>query len=148
MSSNTEAPTPTATVIDIGEAIAEKIQTIEGASNVAFDLVPDFNLPQVKALQIVVAPQTYARGNKGAASRDNPDEIVKVNIAVLKKCSGKTDIPDMLLLTEAIAKGIERQIVSRGLVLFVEFDPLYDTEAFRQMKVFVAVCTATVKVLR
>ena len=148
MSNSQETATPAATVIEIGEAIAAKIQTIEGAANVVFDLVPDFNLPQVKTLQIVVAPQTYARGNKGAASRDNPDEIVKVNIAVLKKCSGKTDIPGMLLLTEAIARGIERQIVSRGLVLFVEFDPLYDTEAFRQMKVFVAVCTATVKVLR
>lgn len=138
-----------ATTIEIGEAITDKIRTIaENAESVTFDLVPDFNLPQVKSLKIIVAPQTYARGNKGAASRENPDEVVKVNIAILKKCSGKMDIPDLLFLTETIAKGIERQIVSRGLVLSVEFDPLYDAEAFREMKVFVAVCTATVKVLR
>ena len=137
-----------ATVIEIGEAITEKIRTIGGAENVSFDLVLDFPLPHIRELKIIVAPQSYTRGNKGAASRENPDEAVKFNIAILKKCSGATEIPDMLLLTETIAKGIERQIISRGIVTQVEFDPLYDAENFRTMKVFVAVCTATVKVLR
>ena len=137
-----------ATTIEIGEAITAKVKTISGAESAVFDLVPDFSLPQVKARQIVIAPQAYARGNKGAASRDNPDEVVKVNIAVMQKCGSKTDIPALLLLTEAIATGLERTKVASGLVLSVEFDPLYDAEMFRQTKVFVAVCIATVKVLR
>ena len=141
-----------AAAVAIGTAITAKIQTISGAFCAAFDLVPEFDLPQVQSLKIIVAPQSYSRGNKGAASRKNPDELVKINVAVMKKCSGKADIPALLLLMENIAKGIERQPVSgdgtAGLVISVEFDPLYDAEAFRQTKVFIAVCSATVKVLR
>ena len=139
-------------IVSIGELIQAKIAAIDGASAAVFDLVPDFTLAQVTTLKIIVSPQSYARGNKGAASRENPDEIVKINIAVMKKCSAKTDIPGMLLLTEQIAKGIERQTVSdadtTGLVLSVDFEPIYDAGLFRQTKIFISVCTATVKVIR
>lgn len=141
-----------AAAVAIGTAITAKIQTISGASCAAFDLVPEFDLPQVQNLKIIVAPQSYSRGNKGAASRENPDELVKINVAVIQKCSSKADIPALLLLTEEIAKGIERKTVTddgtTGLVVSVEFDPLYDANAFKQTKVFIAVCTATIKVLR
>lgn len=148
MSSDTTTTTATATVIGIGQAIAEKIGTIEGApSNISFDLVPTYELDHVQALQVVVAPQAYLRGNSGAATRGAPDKIVKVNIAVLKRCLSKDEIPNLLLLTEAIADGIDRECVGNGFVTSVEFDPIYDADAFRRMKVFIAVCTATVKVL-
>lgn len=141
-----------APAVEIGEAITAKVKTITGAECATFDLVPEFDLPQVKNLKIIVAPQAYSRGNKGAASRDIPDEIVTINIAVMQKCSNKNEIPGLLVLTEAIATGIERKKISgntlSGLVLSVAFDPIYDSNAFRQSKVFIAVCTATVKVLR
>lgn len=144
--------TQTAKTVSIGQLITNKITTISGAECAVFDLVPDFCLAEVNTLKIIVAPQSYSRGNKGAASRENPDEIIRINIAVMKKCSGKADIPAMLLLTEQIATGIERKTVSdensTGLVLAVEFDPLYDADAFTQSKVFISVCTATVKVIR
>lgn len=140
--------TTTATVIGIGQAIADKIGTIEGApSAISFDLVPTYELDQVRTLQVVVGPQAYIRSNEGAATRGDPDKIVKINVAVLQKCGDKSEIPALLLLTEAIADGIDRQVLGGGLVLSVEFDPIYDADVFRRMKVFIAVCTATVKVL-
>ena len=139
---------PQATVIDIGEALTAKIQTVTGASAAVFDLVPDFGLAQVSDLKIIVTPQAYTRGNKGAASRETPDTTCKINIAIMKKCGSKADIPDLLELTENIAKAIERQIIGNGLVLSVEFDPIYSMDIFQQMKVFMSVCTANIKVIR
>ena len=141
-----------ATSITIGTALTEKIKTVSGAGNAVFDLVPEFDLSQVKSLKIIIAPQSYARDNKTAANRRKPDETVKINIAVMQKCSSKANIPDLLALTEKIARGIEREVISTetatALITSVEFDPLYDAEAFRETKVFISVCTATIKVLK
>ena len=143
---------PTAKTVSIGQLITGKVAAIPGAGCAVFDLVPEFDLHQVNELKIIIAPQSFSRGNSGAASRETPDAVIKINIAVMKKCGSKADIPDLLLLTEQIATGIERKTVSdsdsTGLVIAVEFDPLYDADAFMSTKVFIAVCTTTVKVIR
>lgn len=137
------------TAIQIAQAIADEIAAIEGAECAVLDLVPDFDLQDVKNLQIIVSPQGMTRGNKGAADRGAPDCTVKTNIAVLKKCGSKKEIPDMLTLSENIGRGIERKTVANlGIVSVVEFDPLYDMRVFRQMKVFIAVIAATIKVVK
>lgn len=138
------------TAIKVTEAIGTMVAAIEGAECARIDLAPDFDLPQVTDLQIVVSPQSYTRGNKGAADRSAPDSGVKVSIAIMKKCALKSEIPDMLALSEKIATGIERKTLAggAGLVTLIEFDPIYDMGIFRRMKVFISVCTATVKVLQ
>ncbi len=139
--------TPHSTAVLIAQAITAEIAGIDGAQCACLDLVPDFELQHVQDLQIVVSPQSLTRGNKGAADRSAPDCTVKVDIAILKKCASKADIPGMLTLTEKIARGIERKPVANlGIVSTVEYAPLYDMQVFRRMKVFIAVCTATVKV--
>lgn len=138
------------TAVAVAQAITAKVAAIEGASCAVLDLVPEFDLQQVSALQIIVSPQSYTRGNKGSADRGAPDSSVKVSIAIMRKCANKSEIPTMLTLSEKIARGIERQTLTNsiGIVSQIEFDPLYDMQIFRRMKVFIAVCTATIKVIR
>jgi len=137
-----------AITVSIGNEIVDLVKTVPGAECAVFDLVPDFTLEQVRQRRIVAAPQAYIRGNKDSASRAHPDETVKINIAVMEKCKSVSELPDLLALTEQIAAAIDRQVITSGIITNVEFDPIYDAQNFRQMKVFIAVCTATVKVIR
>lgn len=132
---------------NVAKDITALIRTADGAECAVLDLVPDLDLSQVRDLQIIVTPQGYSRPNTGAATRAAPDQIVTVNIAVMKKCANESEIPGMLDLVEAVAAAIERQQVSIGIVTAVENDPIYDVTIFRQKKIFLSIMTATVKVL-
>ena len=59
MSSPAATPAPSATVIEIAQAITGMVQALEGCSCAVMDLVPNFDIPAIKTLQIVVAPQSY-----------------------------------------------------------------------------------------
>ena len=137
----------TSTAIKLTEAVTELIAAIPGAECAVMDLVPDYNLSQIKDLRIIVAPQSFSRGNSGSASRSGPERQIKVNIAVLQKCRSKTDIPRLLILTENIADGIERKSIPGGIILSIDNDPIYDPNIFQNMKIFIAVMTATIKVV-
>ena len=135
-------------IVDLCNAVNNEIKKVPGAECTVFDLVPYFSFSEMKQLRIVVAPQSLARTNQGAASREGNDKTVKINIAIMKKCVSKSEIPDLLFFTEKIADALNRKVISASLVISVEFDPVYDPDVFRRDKVFCSVCTLTLKVLK
>lgn len=134
-------------IANVAGEIATLIRNAEGAQCAVLDFIPDLDLSQVRELRIIVTPQGYSRPNTGAATRAAPDQIVTVNIAVLKKCVDENEITGMLDLVENVAASVERKQVSCGLITAVENDPIYDVTIFRQKKIFLSIMTATVKVL-
>ena len=133
--------------ITICEDITAIVAAIPGAENAEMDLVPEYDLSQITGLKIVLAPHGYVRSNKGAADRSGPDQSVKIDLAIMKKCSNKLEIPDLLAFSETIVKGVDRKSVQDGFVTGVENDPLYDANIFRSMKVFITTLSINIKVL-
>ena len=136
-----------ADIITATEAIVGIVHEIPEAACAQMDLVPEYDISQVKDLRIVVTPQSSICGNSGMADRSSPARSVKVNIAIMQRLPGKDSIPEMLSFTESIAMNLERRRIDNGYITVVECDPIYDAVVFRQSKIFIAILTVTVKVM-
>lgn len=135
--------TPKAAAIIATEQVASAVKSVEGASCAVMDLVPDIAFNKVSGLEIYVMPEGAVRE---FATRSFTDSNIRVGVALLKKLPSKADIPAMILLEESIAKALERtRLAGSGVVVKVEFDPLYNPELFKNMKLFFGLLIVTVK---
>ena len=109
------------------------------------DFVPDFPLNKIKDRRIIVTPFGYGRNN---LARDRSETEAKINVGICEKIS-LADVDDRLLLVETIIKSLERTILptKKAVVLRSETDPIYDAELLRTTRIFIAICTFTVKVV-
>jgi len=139
-------------MIQIARDVAAKVSTVQIAGRrlaAALDVAPDFDLAQVKQRKIIVTPQSYSRNN---ATRGDSGASAKVNVCLIEKIA-IAEAESRVSIMETVASALERQPLTDGgapyaLVTAVEFDPVYDAQLLRNSRVFLSICTVTVKVIR
>ena len=139
-------------MIQIARDVAAKVSAVQidgTALAAALDVAPDFDLAQVKQRKIIVMPQSYSRNN---ATRGDSGASAKVNVCLIEKIA-IAEAESRVSIMETVASALERQPLMDGgapyaLVTAVEFDPVYDAQLLRNSRVFLSICTVTVKVIR
>lgn len=136
-------PLPKANVILAADAVTTLVKAVDGASMAVMDLVPSRDFSKITSLQIYVAPQGEGFS---FVTRGGTDVGVSVGIAILKRLSNKSEIPEMILFAESIANALcRKRLSSGGVISKVEFGPLYDTDFFEQLKLFFSVINIEIK---
>lgn len=135
-------PTTSAVAVKAARGIASIVQTVEGASNASFDLVPESDLSKITRLTIYTLPEF---GTRKIVTRGVTDTSTTVGVVIVDRLASKDLIEARLLLEEQIAEKIERAQFDGFIVTQIEYSPLYDPELFKQMRVFLGVIVATVK---
>lgn len=135
-------PTTSAVAVKAARGIASIVQTVEGASNASFDLVPENDLSKITRLTICTLPEF---GTRKIVTRGVTDTVTTVGVSIVDRLASKDLIEDRLALEERIAEKIERAQFDGFIVTEIEFSPLYYPHLFKQMRLFLGVIVATVK---
>lgn len=139
-----------AAVIEIANAVVAELNrnaTLTGKFTAEMNLLPEFELKDMKVLRVTVVPKSL---KVAAQSRDSSGREVEIDIGVQQRTVEPKRLAELLQLVEDIIAVFDRKRLTdyaRAVCIKVENDPIYDPEHLRQMRQFTSVITLTFKVL-
>lgn len=127
-------------VLKLAEAVAAELA--EYHAEVLF--FPEFELRELEEMRVVVVP--LATEYK-TLSRANHEEILKVQIGVLKR-GCEDELPELLTLVEGLGLGFLNRKLAGATCVCVAYNPIYSPEHLRERGQFTSIIELSFKQIR
>ena len=127
-------------VLKLAEAVAAELA--EYHAEVLF--FPEFELRELEEMRVVVVP--LATEYK-TLSRANHEEILKVQIGVLKR-GCEDELPELLKLVEGLGLGFLNKKLAGATCVCVAYNPIYSAEHLRERGQFTSVIELSFKLIK
>ena len=115
--------------------IASAISATLSAYNAEVSFAPEFELPDLAALRVVIVPvgTQYL-----TSSRDITETTHRLQIGVLRRCQAN-ELPTLIDFMHSMARDLLHRSFSGAICTSVSFTPLYVPEHFRERRQFTSV---------
>ena len=133
-------------VITLADEVTAKLDGLDIAGkklSAVRKLIVEQKLPSTRDLFCICVP--HALESKIITRGKTKERIIAVDVGIFKRCQ-ESEIADLVTLVETVGDLLESATYKTGVVLGVEYAPIYDVNMFLQQGTFFARLSVNFKV--